>query len=131
MAIKSQYKNKCKDCGTEYQIGDMIDTNGKQSPNKSGEMKDHWCKNGKNCQGTQQGQFTSGPDPNMVCIHDKEPTTAELRKNWNALSEDKKVKFTYAIIDDYIKQREACEDVGITKAVTIGMIWNNKVRDRQ
>jgi len=56
MAIKSQYAAKCKDCGTKYDVGDLIEVNGNASPNKMGEMKDHWCKYGKNCQGVMQLQ---------------------------------------------------------------------------
>ena len=51
MAIKSKYDNKCKDCGTAYSVGDQIDTNGNESPNKTGEIKAHWCKYGKACGG--------------------------------------------------------------------------------
>jgi len=54
MAIPSQWPGTCKDCGATHAVGDMIDKNGKSSPNKDGLIKDHWCKNGKNCQGAQK-----------------------------------------------------------------------------
>ena len=59
MAIPAKYQGSCKDCGTTHAIGDMIDKNGKGSPNKMGEIMAHWCKNGKNCQGAQKFQGES------------------------------------------------------------------------
>ena len=52
MPFPSQFKSTCKDCGMDYDIGDYIDANGEESPNKKGEIKAHWCRYGKECQGT-------------------------------------------------------------------------------
>ena len=84
MAIKSQYAAKCKDCGTKYDVGDLIEVNGNASPNKMGEMKDHWCKYGKNCQGVMQLQgsyvaqtnATTSTEPDLPVS--KDPTSREF-----------------------------------------------------
>lgn len=83
MAIKSQFASKCKDCGLEYEVGDEIDLNGNKSPNKKGEMKDHWCRDGKNCQGVMQLQGGSNPsdtDTYQVVTELKETTNPVQRK---------------------------------------------------
>lgn len=61
----------------------------------------------------------------------KEPTGKELRERFYALSIDSQLSEPFKIIKDYIETREACESLGITHPATIGMIWNNRVRDRQ
>jgi hypothetical protein len=104
MAIKSQYANKCKDCGTAYAIGDEIDTNGNKSPNKMGEMKDHWCKMGKNCQGIMQfttprtsAYTTTGTD----LPTNKDPTPEqflELGKKLLSMPDDKKSTFVALLV---------------------------------
>lgn len=57
MPIQSQFASKCYDCGKSYKIGDQIDTNG----NKSSKGKDHWCIDGKNCQGVMSTQGSPRP----------------------------------------------------------------------
>jgi len=138
MTIKSQYVNKCKDCGKEYQVGDQIDTNGNKSANQKGEMKDHWCIDGKNCQGVmtvtgkaQVQYITTGIDFKKMMDKPQEPTVKELRERYDALKESVRTDEPFKIIGDYIETREACETLGITHPATIGMIWNNRVRDRQ
>jgi hypothetical protein len=138
MPYQSQYANKCKDCGKAYAVGEEIGTNGKQSPNQKGEMKDHWCIDGKNCKGVQTLTNTPWPTATTNTGNDmpkvtKDPTTAELRATYNKFMEGKgdNRPVHYIIIGDYIEQREACENIGITNPITIGMIWNNRVRDRQ
>ena len=44
MPFKSKYEGKCKDCGKQHTIGDMIEKNNNE----------HWCKDGKYCMGAMQ-----------------------------------------------------------------------------
>lgn len=74
MTIISRYDGKCKDCGTPYLAGENIDTNGNKSPNKTGEMKDHWCKNGKNCQGAMTLKTSSATTTGNDLPKGKDPT---------------------------------------------------------
>ncbi len=114
MPLPSKWPGQCKDCGTPHKVNDIIDQN------KNG----NWCKNGDNCQGSQQVQGSPAPQV-------KEPTVKELRERFDALSEGSQVTDRFRIIEDYIETREACESLGITHPATIGMIFNNRVRDRQ
>jgi len=132
MPIQSQYANSCKDCGIEYDVGDTIDTNGNKSPNTKGEIKDNWCKMGKNCQGAMQ----LGSGPGIVATEpkrsqapaSKEPSVEELHTRLGALSDLERCTEPYSTILHYVETRQACEKVGITLPVTIGMIWNNRIK---
>lgn len=134
MAIPSQYPGTCKDCGSKYEKGDMIDMNGNESPNTKGEIKPHWCKDGKNCQGAQKFSGSQVFDKPQQSTDKRitylEPPVEELRKNFDALNEDLKKVEPYPTIADYIDTRECCEKLGIRLPITIGMIWNNRVRGR-
>ena len=127
MALVSKYDGKCKDCGTEYKVGDLIDTNGVKGDNG----KDHWCPAGKNCRGamTASGPTTPQTEP-------ARRTAEELRKQYLAqypedglLSkiENGERKGT-EVIGIYIGVLEACESMGITNPITQGMIMNNVIR---
>jgi len=129
MAIAASYPGSCKDCGTSYAMGDQIDTNGKESLNKNGVMKPHWCKNGRNCQGTMQISSTTASAPTEQV--QKGPSAEELRVEFTNIKDSgEPIDGTWAIIEDYIEVREKCEKIGITNPAVIGMILNNKVRDR-
>ena len=102
MAIKSQYSGKCKDCGTSYNIGEEIDTNGNKSPNKTGEMKDHWCKMGKNCQGLMQ--FTTPRTDEIVPPVSKDPTPEQFLVLGESMltdieDPDTRANYTQGVID--------------------------------
>ena len=126
MPIPAQYSGKCKDCGISYAINDMIDVNGQKSPNKNGEMKDHWCKNGTNCQGAQALQ---GPVNTLSITNTNVPLNSDsLRKVYDAhLSE-----IAYPeTMDIYIKALRDCEIMGIPYGVASGHYQNLVVRRMQ
>ena len=130
MTIKSKYSNKCKDCGLTYDEGEDIDINGIKSPNQNGEWKDHWCKMGNNCQGVQK--FDNGSKSfNTGGQKPKEPNITELYERFIALKEDTQKLSQYQIIEAYIEQLQACETMGITNLAVIGMLFSNRIRNRQ
>jgi len=66
--LKSKYDGKCKDCGAEHKIGDLIEQN----------SNDHWCKNGKNCQGAMELEGSPKGIDFEKLMKEKEPTPEEL-----------------------------------------------------
>lgn len=122
--MQSTRDGECYDCGAKWVKGELISANGHKT--KAG--KDYWCKNGTNCQGAMKMGNT---EPTITVPIPREPTTAELWKTFNAFTDDEKKKPHYAIIESYILQCDACEKVGITNPITIGMIWNNYIRNSQ
>lgn len=139
--IKSKYANKCRDCGIKYAVGDEIDTNGKQSKNNNGEMKDHWCKMGQSCQGASiAGEnkyrvYYEGYPPTLD-VKSKPllaPTVEQLRANLVKIDKDTPIDNSeyYKMILEYLRCREHCESIGIYTPAVIGMIFNNVIRDRQ
>jgi hypothetical protein len=127
MVFKSNKDSECFDCKKAYKEGDELEPNGHKT--KAG--KDYFCPDGKNCQGTMHLKTPSTTEKRMVLTDD--PTVAQLRANYNLYMDTHPNAGTtpYLMIEDYIIQREACEEIGITNPITIGMIWNNRVRDRQ
>jgi len=126
MPIPSQYPGTCKDCGKSYAKGDQIETNGKESPNQKGEIKAHWCKDGKNCQGAQQ--FNIKPVDVEKLVHTTKLSADSLRKILDANVADIHYGDTISI---YIKVLKDCEVMGITEPPVIGMIFNNVIRRLQ
>lgn len=142
MPIKSQFDSQCYDCGTKYKTGDEIAPNG----NKTKAGKAHWCKNGTNCQGAMKIDGFEHPEARKgvdfktmlakksavaAPITPREPTTTEL---WNKLAtytNELEGDGNYQMIRSYLNQRRACEEIGITNPITIGMIWNNYIRNNQ
>lgn len=53
MPLKSKYDGACKDCGKPHLKGDTIDMNNNE----------HWCIDGKNCQGAMQLEGSPKPTP--------------------------------------------------------------------
>ena len=104
MPTSAIYPGFCKDCGKSYALGDTIDGNGNQSPNKKGEMKSHWCKNGKNCQGVMQlqgsmSQTSTGHDLPVS----KDPTPEQFLELGKAMltgeaSDDTKINYINVLV---------------------------------
>lgn len=133
MAIKSQFSGKCKDCGKAYNTGDEIDTNGKESPNKNGEMKAHWCPDGENCKGNMQLQGSLNPTdgPTITPQTGGEPQSniaakiEALEANYNAIPEDQKPK--YGIFVLYKEHLKRCRDMGITNHIEAQMLFKTYI----
>ena len=136
MAYPSRYAGKCKDCGTSYEIGDMIDTNGSESLNQKGEMKAHWCKNGTNCQGAMQLSSATSTGHDMPVP--KDPTPEQflelgIKLMSDLLSGDSKSEYVnnliqqteYKISDELIKRsviEKAMNDLGLKHPGRLGFI---------
>lgn len=129
MTITSQYDNKCKDCGTEYKKGDKIDTNGNESPNKMGEMKDHWCKNGKNCQGAMQlGSHPATLETKFPPSQTPKLNSVDMHSKYNQVKAELEYSTTMAV---WIKCIKDCELMGIEDNISRGMYFNNVIRNLQ
>jgi len=122
MPMESKYDGVCKDCGATHKIGDEIDKN----------ANDHWCKDWDHCQGAKgsdsQSKEVEAPPGK---IRSGVPTVEELQEALHKEYDTENRRYVnqrFDIIESYVNQREACESVGITDPITIGMIWNNYIR---
>ena len=82
MGFPSKFDGKCKDCGTVHKIGDQIEKN----------ANEHWCINGKNCQGTMQTQGSVPTPPSSATPFKREHVTNEEEIIWNSIL-DKLIEF--------------------------------------
>jgi hypothetical protein len=136
MAITSKYDGKCKDCGTEYLAGDSIDTNGNKSKNKNGEIKDHWCKFGKECPSANM-QLQGDNSMTGPISKPKELTGEELKATFLENNKDYSPNIAWGeqntkkVIANYIGCKIECERNNIKEGPVIGMIFKELMENER
>ncbi len=119
MPMQSKFNSKCKDCGTEHKVGDLIDTN----------INGSWCKLGKNCPVGRETYTESSlkvPKPKMTGEELKALIIANFPDQADIIAEGE-VKALH-IISLYAGVKIQCERYTLTEPPVIGMVLNNVVK---